>query len=109
MYECSNFEKDVLWGIDVKIEETYHDPKKNEFLHVYIFFSVLCLLFKPRIFFEVLIWGLYISNCRERDKKWSNHPDNVKKRKLLLELKEKIESGKWDGHTPPEIGEIPLN
>ena len=85
-----------LESLDKEIHNTYHDPKNKDILPIIIFFSVIFVLFKGAILFELLLWGGYYLYCLSNNNALNNNKYNVEKRKRLLDFRSKIVSGELD-------------
>ena len=82
-----------LERIEKEIYYTYHDKNNKDILPIVIFFSVICLVFKAAILFELLIWGLYYYYCMSNNAKLNNDPKNIANRNRLIKLRQKILTG----------------
>lgn len=79
--------------LNKQIEETYHDPKNKEMLPIVVFFSLIAIIFKAALLYELIIWGIYYSYCQSNNEKLNKDPNNLREREYLLEFKRKILSG----------------
>ena len=80
-------------SIDQEIYDTYYSKKNKEVLPIVIFFSLLFIIFKGALFFELILWGWYISYCNENNKNLRNSQVNIKHREYLKRVKEYMEKG----------------
>lgn len=79
--------------LNKQIHDTYHSKKNKEVLPIVIFFSVIAIIFKGALLWEVLIWGSYYLYCVHNNNKLNNDPANLKERERLIKFREKILSG----------------
>lgn len=79
--------------INQKIYNTYHSEENKKILPIFIFFSVIILIFNNFIIFEILLWGAYFGICKLNNDALNRDPKNLEERKFLLEFRAKILRG----------------
>ena len=82
-----------LEKLEQEIYYTYHDKKNREPLPTVILFSIICIILKGAIFYEIAIWFIYYSWCKANNDKLNSDIQNLAHRKFLLDFRKKIVSG----------------
>ena len=86
-------EQECLKNIDERLYYTTHNPKNKDSLPIYIFWSVVCLIFKGAVLWELAIWGFYCYSCHCNNEVWKNKPENITDREMLLDFRKKLING----------------
>ena len=79
--------------INKEIHNTYHSQKNKDILPIFIFFSVIVIIFKNALFYEIIIWLIYYKYCCKNNEELNNNPDNLKHRMHLLSIRQKLLNG----------------
>ena len=82
-----------LEKLNKQIYDTYHDKRNKEVLPIVLVFSVIAIIFKNPLFWEILIWGFYWVYCSNNNEKLNKDPQNLKNREFLLDFRKNIISG----------------
>lgn len=78
-------------NLDKEIYDTYYSKKNKEILPIVIFLSAIFIIFKGGLFYEIILWGWYISYCDKNNQALRNDKANIKKQEHLIKVKEYME------------------
>lgn len=74
---------------DNEIYYTYHSKKNKKALPKIILFSILFIFTNGALVYEFIIWGFYFYWCWNNNNILNNDKDNLKRRQMLIQLKQK--------------------
>lgn len=86
----NNYHNDFNWESFYKERhKLYHSPKNKEILPVVIFFSLICIILKDAIAYEIIIWFAYYQYCKSNNEKLNKNPEIIQMRKVFANIQNK--------------------